>query len=119
MYGRVCEGGSLCTHYRYLCAKIAQDPEGSPELRAGRSRGWGGLWADLPPGRVTAYYSFNGDLYAETDHCSQLTALPAGRLTCSVYFQPMNLLMKMTFAQNRKQRGTWNTSKSKQEKKKC
>lgn len=59
--------------------------------------GWGELWADLPPGRVTAYFPFNGDLYAETDHCSQLTGLPAGRLTCSVYLQTMNLLMKMTF----------------------
>lgn len=43
------------------------------------------------------YFPFNGDLYAETDHFSLLTGLPAGLLTCSVYFQPVNLLMKMTF----------------------
>lgn len=40
---------------------------------------------------------FNCDLYAETERFSQLTALPAGLLTCSGYFQPMNLLMKMVF----------------------
>lgn len=37
------------------------------------------------------------DLYAETDCIPQLTGLPAGLLTCSGYFQPMNLLMKMAF----------------------
>lgn len=41
---------------------------------------------------------FNCDLYAETDCFPQLTGLPAGLLTCSSYFQPMNLLMKMAFA---------------------
>lgn len=68
-----------------------------------------------------AYFPFNGDLYAETDHFSQLTGLPAGLLTCSIYFQPMNLLMKMSFTWNRKQWGTWDTigSKAKEKKNQC
>lgn len=44
-----------------------------------------------------ACLQLNCDLYAETDRSPQLTGLPAGLLTCSGYFQPMNLLMKMAF----------------------
>lgn len=47
--------------------------------------------------RGCACLLFNCDLYAGTDRSLQLTGLPAGLLTCSGYFQPMNLLMKMAF----------------------
>lgn len=57
-------------------------------IAVGSSSSWESSWACL---------LFNCDLYAETDRFPLLTGLPAGLLTCSGYFQPMNLLMKMTF----------------------
>lgn len=73
--------------------------KGSPELGAGSSCDWNGRGERSPTSWEggSVYFPFNGDLYAETNRFSQLTGLPAGLLTSSVYFQPMNLLMKMAF----------------------
>lgn len=72
------------------------DSEG---MSGGMHRAWGRAALGRPASWEcgSMYFPFNCDVCAETDRFSQMTGLPAGLLTCSVYFQPMNLLMKMSF----------------------
>lgn len=93
-----------------VCAPIEDLPGCRKCCRLGggkaRSQGWKQPCLEwlravlLPRGRAVVsvfYLTVICDLYAETDCFPQLTGLPAGLLTCSGYFQPMNLLMKMAF----------------------
>lgn len=102
MYGSIW-GEGVCAPIKDLWAENAGGFK-RHEWREAQSLGQAVAVIGMAMGRSPAsweggsvYFPFNGDLYAETDHFSQLTGLPAGLLTSSVYFQPMNLLMKMAF----------------------